>query len=77
MTDEKHPAVYMMANHYRGTIYVGVTSALWNRVCDHKNGTFDGFSREHGLKALVWYEHYHGMDEAIGAEKLLKKWRRA
>ena len=25
---EKYPAVYIVANRYRGTIYVGVTSVL-------------------------------------------------
>jgi predicted GIY-YIG superfamily endonuclease len=25
---EKHPAVYIIANRYRGTIYIGVTSDL-------------------------------------------------
>ncbi len=76
MTDEKYPAIYIMAKRYRGTMYVGVTSKLWDRVCDHKNETFDGFTKEQGLKSLVWYQHYDGMDEAIRAEKLLKKWRR-
>jgi putative endonuclease len=54
MTIEKHPAVYIMANRYRGTIYVGVTSALWSRVCDHKNGTTPGFTTQYGVKTLVW-----------------------
>jgi predicted GIY-YIG superfamily endonuclease len=39
MEGEKHPAVYVMASRYRGTLYTGVTSALWSRICDHKNGT--------------------------------------
>ena len=77
MRDEKHPAVYMMANRYRGTIYVGVTSALWNRVCDHKNETFKGFTAEYGVKTLVWYEHHHFMPEAIRREKQIKAWKRA
>ena len=47
MREEKWPAVYITANRYRGTIYVGVTSALWNRICDHKNKTFEGFTAEH------------------------------
>jgi len=73
MRDEKFPAVYIMASRYRGTMYVGVTSALWNRVADHKNETFDGFTRKYGLKTLVWYEHHHTMEEAIKREKQLKK----
>ena len=77
MRDEKLPAVYIMASRYRGTLYVGVTSALWNRVAAHKNGTFEGFTKNYGLKNLVWYEHHHTMDDAIRREKQLKKWNRA
>ncbi len=65
-----------MVNRYRGKMYVGVTSALYTRVCDHKNGWLDGFTHEHGLKALVWYAHLSTMEEAIHREKLLKKWHR-
>jgi putative endonuclease len=77
MASEKHPAVYIMANRYRGTIYVGVTSALWSRVCDHKNGTMPGFTSAHGVRTLVWYEHRQTMEAAIRREKQLKNWQRA
>jgi putative endonuclease len=77
MQEEKHPAVYIMASRYRGTIYVGVTSALWNRVCDHKNKTFKGFTANYDINILVWYEHHHTMEGAIRREKQLKKWNRA
>ena len=73
---EKQPAVYIMANRYRGTIYIGVTSALWNRVCDHKNKRFDGFTAEYDVSLLVWYEHHQSMEDAIRREKQLKKWKR-
>jgi putative endonuclease len=73
---EKYPAVYILANRYRGAMYVGVTSALYLRVCDHKNERFDGYTKEHQIKALVWYAHFPFMDDAIAREKLLKKWHR-
>jgi putative endonuclease len=76
MALEKHPAVYIMANRYRGTLYVGVTSALYNRVCDHKNEAFEGFTKTCGIKTLVWYEHHLSMEEAIKREKFVKKWHR-
>ncbi|MFO1034417.1 MAG: GIY-YIG nuclease family protein [Hyphomicrobiales bacterium] len=76
MDDEKFPAVYMMSNMKNGTLYIGVTSKLWNRVCDHKNGTFDGFTKAYGLHRLVWYAHYPTMVRAIRREKQLKKWLR-
>ena len=73
---EKHPAVYIMASRYRGTLYVGVTSDLWSRVCDHKNGTTKGFTSRYGVKTLVWYEHRLSMVAAIRREKQLKAWKR-
>jgi putative endonuclease len=76
MHDEKHPAVYIITNKRNGTLYIGVTSALWTRICDHKNGTFDGFSKKYGLGALVWYEHHPSMPSAIHRETRLKKWKR-
>ena len=76
MKDEKQPAVYMLSNGPRGTIYIGVTSALWDRVATHKDGGVEGFTSRHGLKDLVWYEHHATMDSAIKREKKIKKWNR-
>ena len=77
MECEKQPAVYIVASKRHGTIYIGVTSALWQRVCDHKNGRFDGFTKKYSVHRLVWYEHHHTMASAIHREKRLKTWLRA
>jgi putative endonuclease len=77
MRNEKSPAVYILANRRYGTIYIGVTSALWNRVTEHKNSAFDGFTKKYGVTSLVWYEHHHSMASAIHREKRLKKWLRS
>jgi putative endonuclease len=74
--EEKQPAVYIVANGPRGTIYIGVTSALWNRVATHKDGGVKGFTSKYGIVALVWYEHHDTMETAIKREKQLKKWNR-
>lgn len=76
MEGEKQPAVYMMANRYRGTIYIGVTSSLWSRVWDHKNGTTPGFTSRYKASRLVWYEHRNTMEAAIRREKQMKEWQR-
>ncbi len=76
MREEKHPAVYIIANKRNGTIYIGVTSALWNRIAAHKSKTLPGFSSKYGIALLVWYEHHHTMEMAIRREKQLKKWNR-
>ncbi len=77
MREEKSPAVYIIANERYGTLYIGVTGALWYRICDHKNGTFAGFSKDYALTRLVWYEHHHTMPSAIHREKRLKTWNRS
>jgi putative endonuclease len=53
-----------------------VTSALWNRIAEHKAKSFPGFSSKYGITLLVWYEHHHTMEAAIKREKQLKKWYR-
>ncbi len=69
-------AVYIMASARNGTLYTGVTSALWARVQQHKLGVFEGFSKTYGCKALVWCETHASMLEAIEREKRIKRWRR-
>ena len=76
MPFEKHPAVYIMASRYRGTLYVGVTSDLWTRVCAHKDGTTPGFTSHYDVNILVWYEHHLSMERAIRREKQIKAWKR-
>ncbi len=71
---ERMPCVYIMSNAVRGTLYVGVTSALAGRVYQHREGLADGFTRRYGLKRLVWFEAHGTMLEAIAREKTLKRW---
>ena len=72
----KQPAVYLLASAPRGTLYVGVTSDLVRRVWQHREGVVDGFSKQYGVKTLVWYELHPTMPGAIAREKAIKKWRR-
>ncbi len=61
----------------KGTLYIGVTSDLINRVHQHKIKLADGFTKKYDLDRLVYYEVIDGSLEAIGREKQLKKWNRA
>ncbi len=70
------PCVYLLASKRFGTLYVGVTSNLIGRVIQHREGAFDGFTKKHGIKMLVWYESADTMEAAIAREKAMKKWRR-
>jgi len=68
----KQPAVYILASRQNGTLYVGVTSNLPQRVWQHRTGAVGGFTARYGCKILVWYELHSTMLDAIAREKLLK-----
>jgi putative endonuclease len=59
-----------------GTLYIGVTSDLDNRIQQHRNGAFNGFALTHGCTRLLYYEHFEDIRTAIARETQLKKWRR-
>ena len=69
--------VYFMSNRRNGTLYVGVTSDLFRRCYEHRNGLVAGFTKQHGLKQLVYFEQHDDIRNAIQREKLMKHWPRA
>ena len=73
---EKSPAVYILASRPNGTLYVGVTSDLYARMRNHRDGTFEGFTKKYNVKRLVYNEAHNTLDEAFKRETQLKKWRR-
>ena len=73
----KEPCVYIITNKPNGILYIGVTSNLPQRIFQHQQGTFEGFSKKYDLKMLVWYEFFDSMDSAIAQEKRMKEWNRA
>lgn len=73
----KEPAVYILTNKPRGTLYVGVTSDLPGRVWQHKHNVVAGFTRRYGLHLLVYFEVCENLEQAVLREKRLKKWNRA
>lgn len=68
--------VYIMANAWNTTFYVGVTNNLERRVWQYKTGNTNGFVAHYHLTKLVYYEEYPTAREAIHREKQLKNWRR-
>ena len=75
--EPRRPCVYILASRRNGTVYIGVTSNLPQRVWQHKQGLVEGFTRIYGVHTLVWYEQHETMARAIVREKALKKWPRA
>ena len=69
--------VYILASRRNGTLYIGVTSALKQRVWRHRQGVEGGFTARYGVTRLVYYEVYDDIQTAIEREKQLKAWRRA
>jgi len=68
--------VYILASDRNGTLYVGVTSDLVKRVYEHRSDSVDGFTKEHQIHQLVYYEITNDVNSAIAREKLLKSWNR-
>ena len=73
----KLPCVYILASKRNGTLYVGVTSNLIQRVWQHRNDQVEGFTKRYKVHTLVWYEQHETMESAIAREKAIKEWQRA
>ena len=69
--------VYILASKPRGTLYTGVTSNLLRRVHEHREGMVESFSKRYDVKALVYFEVFDRIEDAIVREKRVKGWRRA
>ncbi len=65
-----------MANERNGTIYVGVSSNLIQRVWQHKNHLADGFTKKYKITTRVYFEQALTIESAIAREKELKGWSR-
>jgi putative endonuclease len=73
----KQPALYILASKRNGTLYVGVTSNLVQRIWQHRHNQVEGFSQRYNLHQLVYFELHQTMVEAIVREKQIKKWNRS
>jgi len=73
---EKQPTIYILASGYNGTLYIGVTSHLIQRVWQHKQDLVEGFTKRYGVHFLVYYEMHEEVLAAIQRKKQLKKWNR-
>ena len=69
-------AVYIMASRKHGTLYIGVTGDLLNRVAQHREGQIEGFTKRYGVKRLVWFELHDSIVTAIQRETSLKRYKR-
>ena len=67
--------VYIIASRSR-TLYIGVTGHLLRRIWQHKEGVYEGFSKDYHCNRLVYVESHGTIASAVTREKQLKRWRR-
>ncbi|KKS66820.1 MAG: Excinuclease ABC subunit C [Parcubacteria group bacterium GW2011_GWC2_42_6] len=72
---KKNYYVYILSNK-SNTLYIGVTNNLQRRLFEHKNKLVKGFTNRYNLNKLIFYEVFSNPEEAISAEKMIKKWSR-
>lgn len=72
----KEFCVYILASKHYGTLYVGMTSNLIQRIYQHKNNLVDGFTKTYSIHDLVYYEQHGNFEECAKREKQIKAWKR-
>ncbi len=68
--------VYILASKRNGTLYVGMTKDLGERIIRHKGRRANEFTAKYDVLKLVYYEKHKSLDETVKREKQLKKRRR-
>ena len=68
--------IYIISNHKRTVLYIGVTGNLENRMLRHKVGAGSKFAAKYNCTHLLYYEDFPDMTQAIAREKQLKRWHR-
>ncbi|MEQ1638073.1 MAG: GIY-YIG nuclease family protein [Methylococcales bacterium] len=48
-----NPCVYLLTSQKNGTLYIGVTSNLVQRIWQHREGLAEGFTKKYNVKTLV------------------------
>ncbi|MBZ9729481.1 GIY-YIG nuclease family protein [Salegentibacter sp. JZCK2] len=76
MNNDYQYHVYIITNRKNGTLYIGMTGNLKQRLYQHKNRSLKSFSSRYRLNKLVYYEKFEYPSLAIKREKQLKKWNR-
>lgn len=67
--------VYILTTKKRTALYVGVTSALKDRLWEHVNEP-KGHAGRYNIDQCVYYEIINGMLNTIKREKQIKRWSR-
>ncbi len=57
--------------------YTGCTTNIRERMHQHKEGTYEGYTSKRRPVKLLWYEEFRDINRAIDAERQIKGWSRA
>ena len=68
--------VYILSNKTRTVLYIGMTNDIVRRVWEHKNHCVEGFTSRYDIDKLVWFELHSTAENAIAAEKRIKRYKR-
>jgi len=68
--------VYILASQAYGTLYIGMTSDLVQRIWEHKSKAVPGFTARYGVDQLVWFETHATAEAAILRMQQIKEWKR-
>ena len=60
-----------------GSYYVGCTTDIDQRLGQHMDGTFGGYTASRRPVEMAWAEEFPDVDQAITVERQLKGWSRA
>lgn len=71
-SQSKEYAVYILTNKMNKVLYTGFSGNLKNRIGDHKEKLFPGFTSRYGVAKLVYFETFPDLDSAIAREKQIK-----
>ena len=55
--------VYILSNRRYGVLCVGLTNDLHRRMFQHRSKVVPGFTQEHGVIRLVYFEEYASITE--------------
>ena len=65
MREFKCGYVYILTNWRANVLYVGVTSDLKRRICEHKLKIIAGFTSTYNVDKRVYYEAFDRIEDPI------------
>jgi putative endonuclease len=68
---------YILASKKNGTLYIGSTSNLLQRIWQHNNKLIQGFTSQYDVVKLVHFEEFNNISDMAQRERRLKEWKRS